>query len=383
MSVSRSMSRRMSRRMSGSFKGKLAPAFDRRVWIRSCLLVAALPAACSPMIDQNVGSTGGQGAAGDPAGKMTGTGGTTGSIGSGGAPSSAGGGSGGGVSPGTGGGSGIGGAVAATGGAPGIPGSGGVTPGRGGAAGSGAGGATISGSGGSGAQPGLTCTPGAFVCEAFESYTVGSAPTGIWSTTVRGGGAITVDSTRAFTGTKSLHVTGVINGDVAHITTPLAISANTVFVRFMMYTIGYPSSSGVHSRLARLGTSADSGPDSAYSLSSYNGTAIEKVDSIYLRSVSTHLNDANLLNRWVCWEFEIDKTGGVGKVVPHIWLDGTALALAAAGSSSHAGTSTSWDPIAIEKFTLGLEGNQPDAVKGDFWLDDVAIASQKIGCAKP
>jgi hypothetical protein len=378
-----SISRSRSRRMSGQFKAKFAPAFDRRVWIRSCVLMAALPAGCSPMIDQNVGSTGGHGAAVGPAGQMTGNGGTSGSIGSGGAPTTTGGGSDGGLTPGTGGRSGIGGAVVATGGAPGSPGSGGGTTGRGGGAGSGAGGTTISGSGGSGTQPGLTCTPGAFLCEAFESYMVGAAPTGIWSATVRGGGTITVDTMRVFTGTKSLHVTGLINGDVAHITTPLAISANTVFVRFMMYTVGYPSSSGVHSRLARLGTTADSGPDSAYSLSSYNGTAIEKVDSIYLRSVSTHLNDTNLLNRWVCWEFEIDKTGGVGKVFPHIWLDGTALALAAAGSSSHAGTSTSWDPIPFEKFTLGLEGNQPDAVKGDFWLDDVAVASQRIGCAKP
>src|SRR5206468_12969050 len=144
--------------------------------------------------------------------------------------------------------------------------------------------------------------------------------------------------TRSFSGTKSLHVTGTINGDAAHITTPVAITANTTFVRFMVYTLGYPSSSGVHSHLARIGTTADSGPDSAYSLSSYNGTAIEKVDSIYLRDTTTHLNDANMKNRWVCLEYEIDKTGGVGKVVPHIWVDGKELTLAAAGSSTHAGT---------------------------------------------
>ena len=200
---------------------------------------------------------------------------------------------------------------------------------------------------------------------------------------MRGHGTIAVDTTRAFRGSRALHVTGVINGDVAHIFTPLAISSPTVFVRFMMYTVSYPSTAGVHSRLARLGTSGDQGPDSAYSLSSYNGTAIEKVDSIYLRSTATHLNDAPLRNRWVCWEFEIDKTGGVGKVVPHIWLDGAERVLAPAGSSTHAGTSASWDPIAFERFTIGLEGNQPDPVPGDFWLDDVTVAAQRIGCGAP
>lgn len=254
-----------------------------------------------------------------------------------------------------------------------------------GAAGSTAGGGGASaGASGAGPTSGSACPAENFLCEAFDSYPAGAAPTGIWTKTTRGGGAITVDTTRAFSGSQSLHATGTLNGDVAHVTTPLSIAANTVYVRFMMYTVGYPSSSGVHSRLARLGTTADSGPDSAYSLSSYNGTAIEKVDSIYLRSTSVHLNDAAYKNRWFCLEFEIDKSGGVGKVVPHIWIDGTALTLAAAGSSTHAGTSTSWDPIPFEKFTLGLEGNQVDAVKGDYWLDDVIIAPQRIGCpAKP
>lgn len=270
---------------------------------------------------------------------------------------------------------------------------GGTTPGSGGAvaasgsagqaasAGRGGMGAGAAGAAGeAGASAGLNCPAGNFLCESFDSYPTGAAPTGIWTKTTRGTGSITVDATRSFTGSQSLHASGVLNGDVAHITTPLSISDKTVFVRFMMYTVGYPSSSGVHSRLARLGTSADSGPDSAYSLSSYNGTAIEKVDSIYLRSTAVHLNDMAYKNRWFCLEFEIDKTGGAGKVVPQIWIDGAALTLAAAGSSTHAGTSTSWDPIPFEKFTIGLEGNQVDPVKGDYWLDDVIIAAQRIGC---
>ncbi|MFL5308500.1 MAG: hypothetical protein ACJ8F1_25030, partial [Polyangia bacterium] len=277
------------------------------------------------------------------------------------------------------------GGTTATGGATGAAGSAAATGGRG-AGGSGTGGATGLAGATGGAAAGHSgtagCPSGTFICEDFEAYPTGAAPTGIWSKNTRASGTIAVDATRAFSGANALHVTGTINADAAHITTPISGTGNTTFVRFMMYTLGYPSSSGVHSHLARIGTTADSGPDSAYSLSSYNGTAIEKVDSIYLRDTTTHLNDANMKNRWVCLEYEIDKTGGVGKVVPHIWVDGKELTLAAAGSSTHAGTSTSWDPIAFEKFTIGLDGNQADAVKGDFWLDDVIIASSRIGCPK-
>ena len=96
--------------------------------------------------------------------------------------------------------------------------------------------------------------------------------------------------------------------------------------------------------------------------------------------VATRLNDAAVKNRWVCWELAIDKTGGVGKVAPHIWLDGRELALASAGSSSYGGTSWSWDPIPIEVFLMGLDGFQADSVRADFWIDDLVIHSQRIGC---
>ncbi|MFL5305767.1 MAG: hypothetical protein ACJ8F1_11160 [Polyangia bacterium] len=200
---------------------------------------------------------------------------------------------------------------------------------------------------------------------------------------MRGGGQITVDTSRPFSGQKALHVTGMMNSDKAYIQTPLAISATTIFVRFMMYTAGYPSSSGVHTRLVRIGTAAGTAAGTAensYSLSSYNGTAIEKVNSIYLRDTGTHFNDAGNKNRWICWEFEIDKTGGAGKVTPHIWVDGRQLSLSVAGSASHGMTSPSWDPIPIEVLVMGLDGFQPDAVRADFWIDDLVVDSQRVGC---
>jgi hypothetical protein len=360
--------------------------------------LACLPAAPGdhPQIDAGSkgGSTTGMGSGGTPAGTAgapglggsgwssagaAGPGGGGGSIGGAGEGTAGTGGAGGGT---TGVGSGAAGSDGGRGGtgtagAPG--GTGGSTAGRDGAGGRGGAGT----GGGPGGSSGAACPTGAFLCEGFEAHPVDASPGGAWTRDVRGGGQINVGSARPFSGAKALHVTGMMNSDRANVQMPVAVPADTVFVRFMMYTLGYPSSSGVHTRLLRLGTKAGAAagtPDSSYALASYNGTAIEKVNSIYMRSTSTHFNDAAVKDRWVCWEFEIDKTGGVGKVAPHIWIDGRELSLASAGSSSHGGTSWSWDPIAIELLIVGLDGFQSDPVRADFWIDDLVVHSQRVGC---
>ena len=337
---------------------------------------------CVPTMSSDLpASTGGAGVHGGTAGAGTGgtgTGGTgTGGAGTGGLAQT------GGV-PGSGGSAsgGLGGAAGDPGGAAGT---GGRTGGAGGSAGTGIPGTATGGTAAGGAR-GLGCPGGAFLCEGFETQMTGATPGAPWVPDTLGGGKITVDTTRAFSGQKSVHVTGVMNGfkgDRANIATPMAIDSKTVWVRFMMYTASYPASSGVHTRLMRLGTAAEAAlgsPESSYSFATYNGTAIEKVNTVLQRNTGTKLNDSANKNRWICWEFEIDKTGGIGKVVPHIWIDTKELALSAAGGASHGGTSPSWDPINIEIFIMGLEGYQPDPVPADFWIDDVIISSLRVGC---
>ncbi len=252
--------------------------------------------------------------------------------------------------------------------------------GGGGAAGAGAGGA-----GGTGGSPDSACGSGAILCEDFEDYPTDSAPASGWTSSVRGNGKIVVDAARAFSGKQSLHVTGKMNADRANISRPIQTDSPTAFVRFMYYGVSYPASSGVHTRLLRIGTAqaASGNPDSSYSLASYNGTAIEKVNSIYLRDTATKLNDPKLLNRWACWELAIDRSGGVGKVKVQLWVDGRELKLSPAGSSSHGMTSSSWDPIPFELVMLGLDGFQQDAQAADFWIDDLSITPERVGCRAP
>lgn len=241
------------------------------------------------------------------------------------------------------------------------------------------------GAGGSAGAANPGCGSDAIVCENFDLYPVGSSPAGGWTAAVRGAGKIVVDATRAFSGEQSLHVTGQMNKDHANISRPIQTTSPTAYVRLMYYGTSYPASSGVHTRLARLGTlaAASGNPYTSYSLASYNGTAIERVNSIYLRDTGTKLNDPKLLNRWTCLEFAIDKSGGVGKVKVHIWVDGRELTLSAAGSSSHGMTSASWDPVDFELFMLGLDGYQDDPQPADYWIDDVAVTPERLGCGAP
>ena len=266
-----------------------------------------------------------------------------------------------------------------TAGAGGVSGSGVGTSGSGGMRAQGGGG---TGSGGTSGGANDSCAGDAIVCEDFEQYPVASAPAGGWTPSVRGDGKVVIDATRAFSGKQSLHVNGRMNADRANISRPIQTESATAYARFMMYATSYPASSGVHTRLMRIGTmqAASGSPDSSYSLAAYNGVAIEKVNSIYLRDTGTKFNDPRLLNRWTCWEFGIDRSGGIGKVKVQIWVDGRELTLSAAGSSSHGMTSPSWDPIPFELFMLGLDGFQADSQPADLWIDDLSVTSQRVGC---
>jgi hypothetical protein len=254
-----------------------------------------------------------------------------------------------------------------------LAGSGGAGGSAGSSAGSTTGGATTS------------CPDGGFLCDDFEQYPAASEPAGGWTVTKRGEGQIVVDSTRAFSGTRSLHVSGRMNQDRANISKPLETESPAVYFRFMMYATSYPASSGVHTRLMRIGTeeAASGNPYTSYSLAAYNGVAIERVNSIYLRDTGTKFNSSNLLNRWVCWEWSVDRSGGMGNVKVNIWVDGRELTLSAAGSSSHGQTSPTWDPIDFKIFMLGLDGYQADPEPADLWIDDLSVTPQRVGCNVP
>jgi hypothetical protein len=239
------------------------------------------------------------------------------------------------------------------------------------------------GTGGSAGTPTSGCD-GLLLCDDFESYPANSAPAGRWKTQVRGSALAVVDTTLAYSGSKSVHFTGTVDQSSANIVAQGApvfpVPGNTVFVRLMLYIQGYPTTSGVHTRLARIGSSTSGLDGSGYALTTYNGTGIERINEAMVRDTTLHLTDATVKGKWVCWEWEIDNTAGPpasgkGKVLGRLWRDGTAVNL---GPTSHTGLS--WDPVAWQVLEFGLEAYQSDTQAGDFWIDDVAMNTARIGC---
>jgi hypothetical protein len=221
-------------------------------------------------------------------------------------------------------------------------------------------------------------------CDDFESYAANAAPSGRWTTQARGSAKAVIDTTRAYSGTKSVHFTGTVNQSSANIIAQSApafpVTGNTVFIRLMMYVASYPATSGVHTRIARIGTSTSGTDGTGYALTTYNGTGVERINEAMVRDTSLHLTDATVKAKWVCWEWSLNNTagppaGGKGKVLAQLFRDGTAVTL---GATSH--TNLSWDPVDWKLLELGLEAYQSDTQQGDFWIDDVAVDTKRIGC---
>jgi hypothetical protein len=342
----------------------------------SCFFVAGLSLNCSSETSAGVSASGG--------------GGTTGAAGD--APSSGAGGS---AAPALGG--------SGSGGEPTGPGVGGL-PGGGadgdGTAGTsevggsaGAGTAGVAGTTGTaGAGPSAVCPAGALLCDDFESYTLNTAPSGKWKVTNVGLPTTVVDDMHAFSGTKAAHFHGKVdnNRQYTFMTAEQApifpVASEKLFVRFMLLITQWPSSTATHTRLAWVGTTQalstpQQGFDGAgYVLCNYNGVAIERLDSGFFRNTATNLREPTRVGKWACFEMEIDNTGGpppggVGAALPHIFEADKEYTLALAGDKSVA-----WNGVKFEALQFSLWSPQTDTVTADYWIDDVVMSTQHIGC---
>ncbi len=336
-------------------------------------------------------------------GSITGGGGTGGtSTATGGATA---GGTGGATAGGTGGtsmGTGTGGATAGgTGGT--SMGTGGFTSGGTGGSSTGTGGATAGGTGGTSTGAGgagsiANCPADAVFCDDFESYTLMSPPSGKWKTWTVGAGTLVVDSMQHSSGTKAAHIHGKVSQSgagkeqafmLAQQAPSFPVTGTTLYLRFMMYGTRFPFT-GVttanHVAIAWIGSAKGlNAPDQGetnkgYLFADYNGISIEPMWNGYFRDTSKHFKDANQANAWHCWEILIDNAGGpppgaTGAALPHIWEDGVALKLAAAGSAD-----AQYAAIPFEAIMFSLWSPQADTSVADYWIDDVAVSKSRINC---
>ncbi len=349
----------------------------QRRWL-SCLavLTSSVLVACSNgSIKGTDGAAGAAGMSGGPAGGGNGGGGNGGQT-SGAAGTAVGGeaGSAAGAGGGATGSAGAGGSVA---GASGTAGSGDASAGAGGASG-----------GAAGIGAGDPCATAIF-CDDFESYTAGGAPKGMWKVTTNQG-TVAVDTMHAHSGKNAVHAltTGAQAYESAYmglVGKPVfPVANNGFFGRMMMYATQAPADV-VHWTIVQ-----GEGPVPGQNITNavyryggqYNRRFMANYDSGPAKSDCWHHSKTTIpLDRWACVEWQFDGPTNTLR----FWLDGqpvSDLTVVGKGDGCIAhDTMDNWYAPTFNAVRLGWEHYQKGP--GEVWIDDVAIAAQRVGCPAP
>jgi hypothetical protein len=310
------------------------------------------------------------------------------------------GGSGGDDTGGTGGGSSGGSGGSKTGGAGGSSGKGGAGgggAGRGGASGgsggsvgsaggcggaSGGAGGTTSADGGADAGPvsSAGCAGSiAKVCDDFDQQTMGQEPKGMYSIVKAGNGTLTIDNSKFFSGTQSLHIhltnPGADSKAQLAFTAPvLPFASNDVHARAMVWLTKNPGNHWDFATAFGTDPPADDDTKIQYTLGSMSGHLMavyqpgdDSVDS------STQFP----VGRWGClqWEF---KGAMDGTHLIRIQLDGKVIdkgEITKGGIAKGNWPATTWKSMKVGWINFGGV-NQPV----DMWIDDLAVSDQEIPC---
>jgi hypothetical protein len=205
----------------------------------------------------------------------------------------------------------------------------------------------------------LGCT-GAKVCDDFESYAKGAAPTGPWTADVASA-AMAIDDTKAFSGSKSVHITTQGGGAKALIvqTAPLLpFAGNNVYGRFMMFYNVMPTT---HYHLVIANGPGDSGQ------MTMGGLESSKALFNYGPGDNTAVSNTKYpAGKWACIQWQFDGPNKTARMS----IDGQALD----------NLVTSWQSFSIAKLSIGLLNCCDDAPKVDMWLDAVAIDDKPVAC---
>lgn len=219
------------------------------------------------------------------------------------------------------------------------------------------------------------------VCDDFEQQT-GTTPGGRWTVgaaNCQGTGTVTVDSTVAHSGTRSVKVTGQ-GGYCNHAFLGTTLAAGSVrYGRFWVrHTTPLPAG---HVAFLAMRDTADGGRDLRaggqnralqWNRESDDATLPAQSPAGVAQSVPL------ATGTWSCFEFEVDGPGGQLRT----WLDGAEVpGLVVDGVPTpdvdQQWLARAWHP-SLTDLRLGWEsyGTDPDTL----WFDDVATGPARIGC---
>lgn len=252
-----------------------------------------------------------------------------------------------------------------TGGAGGEPGAdGGADASVTGTAGTGADAGGVGGFGYSGAS--RCASAGVLLCESFEN----GLDSAVWTPLIDGTGTAVVDGLHAFRGAKALHIDVTGTGHKAAIseTKTFPIANNILYARMFVWFDSFTTQA--HFTMAEAPQTAAGawirfgGQGGKYGVGTDHGASGD-----WLQQDTAPVPT----KQWTCIEFELESDTNEF----HVWQDDVERTALNVGAKQHAG-------FVMPPFTSLWFGWQTysNQAPGELWIDEIAIDSKPIGCAK-
>ena len=210
-------------------------------------------------------------------------------------------------------------------------------------------------------------TAGTQLCESFEN----DLDATLWAKTQIGDATVTVDTMHAARGTKALHVKTPAGNGHAFITEKMTFPAvgNTLYARMFVWFEDDITTAGHFSLAEGAGTGTGAlvrfgGQFKEFGVGSDGGMSGDWTDHDTVMVPS---------QKWICVEFQFDGAANAF----HVWNDDAHRTALDSGANRHA----SFVMPQFKSLWFGwwmYNATEPQ----DLWIDEIAVDSKPIGCAK-
>ncbi|MER6923384.1 cellulose-binding protein, partial [Streptomyces spiralis] len=225
---------------------------------------------------------------------------------------------------------------------------------------------------------------GATVCSGFEDQT-GSVPSGAWTTVApdcQGSGKVTVDTSVAHTGSRSVRVDGAAGYcNHAFVATTKDVSAVGPVVYGRLWVRHTTSLPAAHVTMITMADARDGGRD--LRMGGQNGALQwnRQSDDATLPAQSpagVALSAPLPTGRWVCLRFAVDTT----RQSMDTWMDDTQIAGLHVDGTPTQDVDAQWlsRTTAPRPTTLRLGWESYGTGDDTLWYDDVALGSSPLSC---
>jgi hypothetical protein len=228
----------------------------------------------------------------------------------------------------------------------------------------------------------------ALYCDDFEKQAAGAQPKGDFRVDVGGGGTMTVDTKKFYSGKQSLFINFKTppRGASARmiITKGFPLASNDLHGRAMVFMTAVPQKNNIHWDLS----SARGGGGIEYTIGSMYGNVM----AVYQPGdCSLDTKTAVPAGKWACvqWEFKGAKDGthllsmkvDGQPTMPGTVTDGREKITSNCVGGGPAGRE--WKAGTWSEVSLGWINFQPSDIPVEMWLDDVVFGEQEVPCPAP